>query len=204
MRGVNGAALAIGTILVIGCADLEQQGPPTPHHELGDPCGSATESCIDDNTVQRCVNNVWSAVDCDEACTSLGPAYIAGVCVEETCDCILADPTACTPGDTTCEGASAVGVCSDSQTWELAECDERCQDSGLTSLGCVESEDESAACWCSAEGTPCVPNTPAVCAGSSTLAECVGVRWVFDDCGSSCGGEAICVGWETPSYCECA
>ena len=204
MRRLELAVLAaVAAALVSGCVEFEHRGPPTPNHEIGDPCGAASDSCIDERTVQRCVNGVWTALDCDDVCTSSGPAYPTGVCVEETCECALADPNACIPGDTTCEGPSALSTCSDSQTWEITDCDEICQESGLTAVGCVEGFDEASACWCSSEGTPCDPTTSAICADSVTLAKCIRHKWVFEDCETSCAKGGICVGWETPSFCKC-
>lgn len=204
MRRVNSFSVTLAGLVVLllgSCMETEESGPPMFQHEIGDPCGSATESCIDEHTVQRCVDNIWAALDCDDVCVNLGPAYVSGACVDEVCECVLADPNACTPGDTVCMDPAAVSLCSESQTWEVSDCQAKCQESGLTSVGCVEGE-ETAACWCSAEGTPCDPNTPAVCADSVTLAVCIDDEWVFEDCALGCPA-GTCVGWKTPSFCNC-
>jgi len=186
-------------LLLLGC--VAEERPPWLY-DIGDPCRTAYRFCVDDSSVQRCVDDVWVLARCDQACSELGPAYLARGCAED-CLCELADPDGCTPREASCAGSDTVDVCSDSQTWDRFECGDVCAVVALESLGCI-TDDEAASCWCTAEGTPCEANSPPVCVDSMSVARCEGGSWVFAACATTCGAPAQCVAWATPPACECS
>ena len=199
------AAMLWLTFLGPGCA-AEEEDPPPRLLDVGDPCHTTIRYCVDDAAVQRCEDDIWTVETCDEVCAGLGSAYVADACVDDDCAGVLTDPGGCVPDETSCADANAVSICDELQVWETVNCDEVCEESGLLSLGCVDDAGEAASCWCTAEGTPCDPALPPVCADTATLARCQDGIWSFDDCGAACDDPAQgqCVAWATPSYCACS
>ena len=157
--------------------------------DIGDPCRTTTQVCVDDESVQICEDQSWALASCESICASLGPAWIADGC-EDGCVCMPANPDACTPGETICVDDDTIGVCDEMQAWEESACAERCATEGLSSAGCRTGDDvwmKPDACWCSIEGTACTNETSS-CVGGEVLASCVDGVWVFEDCGEGCSG----------------
>ena len=181
------------------------EGAPTPLLDIGDPCRSAAEICVDDELVEVCEDEVWAIVSCDQLCAELGPAWIGGGC-DDSCVCTPADPNGCTPGASTCVDDDRVGTCDETQTWEEVSCEELCADQGLNSAGCREGDamwmkpDE---CWCTTEGTTCSAGAEPNCVNDQILASCEGEVWVFEDCAQSCGGSGSCDPFAEVDICSC-
>jgi hypothetical protein len=138
----------------LGCTapENEDEYPPLLD-QPGDPCRSPYPTCLDDEMVRECVDEIWIDRSCDESCADIGPAMLSMGCVVEGplegCACIP-EPGACAPGMTACESASELGYCDGAQVWIVYDCDSLCASSLATpvSQGCVVDEDSEAACWC--------------------------------------------------------
>jgi hypothetical protein len=178
---------------------------PGERYEIGDPCRSPYLFCYDDASVQRCEDHAWAVASCETVCAERGPAWIADGCDdEEACVCVLVDAHGCTPGESACADEASVSVCSELQTWETTACAEPCAAMQLESLGCLPaSETEPAACWCTAESTPCPADAAPSCVDSSTLARCVDGLWAFEDCAATCPATGQCNPWGATASCEC-
>jgi hypothetical protein len=173
----------------------------------GAPCRGNDHRCVDEATVTRCEDDVLVETNCDIVCAELGPAWIADGCDGE-CVCTPADPSGCSPGETDCVNEQTLEQCDDSQVRHAIDCEQLCAANGLSSVGCSVTANEitgdlTAACWCSGEGTPCDPTSPAMCVDETSLATCEDGEWVFDDCAEICGAPSQCVAWQTPVACEC-
>ncbi len=185
-----------GLAVLLGCSE------PLPLlDDLGDPCRSAHDVCIDDDTVRSCESGVWVQRDCASVCAERGPAYEPAGCDRE-CVCELLDPSGCTPNETTCVDESRVAVCDATQVFQPHACSDVCADAGLAELGCREGDDGEASCWCTSEGTPCITSVPA-CVDDTTIATCEAGVWTFHACDAVCGGPAICDPFRQPAACTC-
>lgn len=182
--------------LTLGCTESE----PPLLDELGDPCRSAHDVCLDDDSVRSCESGVWAKRDCASVCAEIGPAYGPAGCDLE-CVCELLDPSGCTPSETTCVDEGTVAVCDDAQELQPSPCAEVCAAAGLDEVGCLE-DDGGASCWCTSEGTPCESSTPA-CVDDATIAVCEAGIWTFVACEAVCGGPATCDPFQQPAVCSC-
>jgi hypothetical protein len=195
----------IVALLVAAVSACEDEAVHPPRlDQIGDPCRTASRTCVDDDSVRRCEDGIWAVATCAQVCAELGPAYLADGC-EQDCVCILAEPDGCIPNETTCMDDDTLGTCSPTQAWEPSSCADRCAASQLASLGCFDSgveSDDPAGCWCTALGTPCGA-APASCVDDSTLAMCIDGNWVFEDCALLCDGPAECDPWLRPAACSC-
>lgn len=192
-------AAIFAVLLLFGCSE-----EPPRLIDLGDPCRSAGHVCVDDEMVEVCEDNVWALSSCEVVCSELGPAWIPDGC-EVQCECVLADPDGCTPGETLCVDESTVRTCSDTQAWQDATCQDVCAAEALNSAGCRMGDEmwmKPDACWCTSEGTPCADEEPA-CIDEQTLAHCEGDVWVFEDCTQSCGGAGVCDLFADTDTCAC-
>jgi hypothetical protein len=183
--------------LMLGCT--EREAPLL--YELGDPCRSAYDYCLDDESVQSCESGVWVERDCASVCAELGPAYAPAGCDRE-CVCELLDPSACTPSETTCVDEGTVGVCDEAQALQPTPCSDVCADAGLDEVGCLEDEGQ-ASCWCTSEGTACDPSSMSTCVDDATIAVCEAGAWAFVECDVVCGGPAACESLQQPAVCGC-
>lgn len=171
--------------------------------DVGDPCRGPQRFCVDEQSVRACVEDEWAIVDCEVVCNERGPAWVADGCAED-CVCILADPSGCSPAETTCADDETVEQCSDTQSWESFDCATLCIAMQLESLGCWPADaKQPASCWCTTEGTPCVADSQPTCVDGETLGSCEGGVWAYEDCVQVCGGPAACVPWTTPASCAC-
>lgn len=178
-------------------------GEPSLLLDVGDPCRAPQHFCADEVSLQRCVDDAWAIVDCEVVCSERGPAWVADGC-DDDCVCVLADPSGCTPDETTCADDDTVSQCSEAQTWESFDCATLCMQVQLESLGCLPADAEQpASCWCTTEGTPCAAQSQPTCVDGETLGSCNGGVWVYEDCGQVCGGPATCVPWTMPASCAC-
>lgn len=191
---------------MVACAEEAR-----PLDEPGDPCRSAGHICVGDDMALVCEDKVWELASCEEICAERGPAWIPNGCeLELHCECVLADPDGCTPGEAMCADESIVRTCSEAQEWEDAACDVLCAAEGLNSAGCrmgMGMDDEPwmtlDACWCTSEGTSCSGEEP-ICIDAQTLASCEADVWVFEDCAESCGGAAgVCDPFADTDVCVC-
>jgi hypothetical protein len=190
-------ALLLSLSLLIACTDVE-----IPLlDELGDPCRSAYDHCLDDDSVQSCEAGVWVERDCASVCAELGPAYGPAGCDRE-CVCELLDPSGCTPSETTCVDEGTVAVCDETQELQSIPCADLCADAGLNEVGCLEVE-EVASCWCTGEGTSCEPSSAPTCVDDATIATCEAGMWAFVECEAVCGGPATCDPFQQPAVCSC-
>jgi hypothetical protein len=175
----------------------------TPRSIAGFPCRGEHMLCADAANGMSCVDQVWTEVDCASVCAERGPAWVAAGCIQRSCLCEPADPSACTPGERRCIDESTVELCSDTQVLQTFACEDRCAEQGLASLGCMTRETDSHGdplydCWCTLDGTPCEPGTMPACVDEHTLGSCSNGVWRFDDCsmfGKQCvpwGGVAMC------------
>jgi hypothetical protein len=190
--------------LVFASLSACEDSRPSVLDQVGDPCRATHQTCFDDDSIQRCEDGVWAVADCQQVCAEVGPAYVADGCGDD-CVCVLADPNGCTPGETACMGADTLGTCSPMQGWESSSCEQRCAASQLGSIGCLDptvDSTDSAACWCTAEGTACSAAEP-TCVDDSTLGRCIDGVWVFQDCSVECGGLTQCDPWGSPAACAC-
>jgi hypothetical protein len=183
--------------VMLGCSDSE----PPLLYELGDPCRSAYDSCLDDDSVQSCESGVWVERDCAGVCAELGPAYGPAGCDQE-CVCELLDPSGCTPSETMCVDITTVAVCDDAQELQPTPCSDICADAGLDEVGCLEVDGEQS-CWCTSEGTPCEPSSMPTCVDDYTIATCEAGAWAFVECEVVCGGPAACDPFQQPAVCGC-
>lgn len=195
MRGRMLPGLVVS--LMLGCAEMT--APLL--EDLGDPCRSAYDFCLDDNSVQSCESGVWEKRDCASVCADLGPAYGPAGCDQE-CVCELLDPSGCTPTETTCVDEGTVAVCDEAQTLQATPCAEVCADAGLNEVGCLDIEGE-ASCWCTSEGTTCEPSSSPTCVDDATIATCEAGTWTFVECGVICGSPATCDPYQQPAACDC-
>lgn len=190
--------------MALSCSEAD----PAPRlDQPGDPCRGREHRCVDEHEVTRCESDILVETDCNEVCAELGPAWISDGC-DGKCVCVPADPAGCWPGEANCVNEQTLQRCRDSQTWEAIDCEERCAAMGVSSVGCIEQADEltgdsTADCWCSGEGKPCDPTTPALCVDDTSLAVCEDGSWVFQECAEICGTTSQCVPWQTPAFCEC-
>lgn len=186
-------------LLSSACGDVE----PVSLNDIGDPCRSDYSFCVDPSSVQRCEDGIWAVASCEAVCGELGMAYVSAGC-DETCDCVLADPEGCAPGDTVCASATEVSVCDDAQLWSNFDCGSVCAGSGFASLGCVaEAEDAAASCWCTSEGTACDTEDATICVDEAALAVCVDGIWMFQSCADICSGAGMCVPSADMHVCAC-
>jgi hypothetical protein len=184
--------------LMLGCTESE-----IPQlDQLGDPCRSAVDHCLDDDTVRSCESGVWVERDCASVCAELGPAYGPAGCDYE-CVCELLDPSGCTPSETTCVDAGTVAACDEAQELQASPCSDVCTDAGLNEVGCLEDDEGKASCWCTNEGTPCEPSSMPTCVDDATIAMCEAGTWAFVACETVCGGPAICDALQQPPVCGC-
>lgn len=184
--------------LLIACTDVE-----IPQlDKLGDPCRTAYDQCLDDDSVQSCEAGVWVERDCASVCAELGPAYGPAGCDRE-CVCELLDPSGCTPSETTCVDEGTVAVCDEAQQLQSSACADVCADAGLNEVGCLEVEEEEASCWCTSEGTPCDSSSAPTCVDDATIAMCEERMWAFVACEVACGGPAACDPYQQPAVCDC-
>ncbi|MEM6993353.1 MAG: hypothetical protein AAF721_22765 [Myxococcota bacterium] len=140
----------VTTALALALGGCKEDGPPAPQYtEEGDPCHTDFgKRCVDDGQVFHCVERAWTVSSCGELCVARGPAFVGGACVVgeyvEDCECALADPEGCMPGELRCTDSETIGECDDSQQWVEYACAELCEE-GQPSLGCSE---EPTACVC--------------------------------------------------------
>jgi hypothetical protein len=175
----------------------------------GDPCNSPYTACVDDESALSCEDRIWTVRSCDELCSRLGPSYVADGC-DGDCVCVPADPTACTPGQTSCIDDATLATCDEDQQTEALTCETVCATQGLASSGCLPAVELSpgiidpATCWCTHEGTPCDDAALPSCVDASTLARCSDGAWLFEPCASLCGrADAACDPWAQPAACAC-
>lgn len=168
---------------------------------LGDPCRSIYDFCLNDDSVRSCETGVWVERDCASVCSELGPAYVHVGC-EMECVCELLDPSGCTPSAATCVDEGTIGVCDEAQQLQPTPCSEVCADAGLNEVGCLEDEDK-ASCWCTSEGISCEPSSMPVCVGDATVAMCMAGMWAFVECEAICGRPATCSPYQRPAGCDC-
>lgn len=168
---------------------------------LGDPCRSAHDFCLDDDSVRSCEAGVWVERDCASVCAELGPAYAPAGC-EFECVCVLVDPSGCTPSEATCVDEGTVAVCDAAQELQPTPCSDICADAGLSEVGCLEDEGE-ASCWCTSEGTSCEPSSTPACVDDATIAVCEAGTWAIVECEVVCGGPATCDPFQQPAACDC-
>lgn len=192
------ASLSGLLLLITACTEIE---PAKPFDDLGDPCRTAYDICLDEDSVQTCEADVWVERDCEDVCAELGPAYVPGGC-EFECVCVLADPSGCTPSEAICVDAGTLGVCDETQELQPTPCSDVCSDAGLNEVGCLEDEGE-AGCWCTNEGTSCEPSSMPTCVGAATIAMCEAGTWAFVGCDTVCGGPATCDPLQQPPVCDC-
>lgn len=195
------AASILGALAcyLLACSDAEE---PTLLLNAGDFCHTNHRSCASDTSLRVCEERVWVQIECSQICSQRGPAWIAAGC-EGECQCVLADPDGCTPGQASCIDADTVQSCSDEQVQVETDCGERCAELGLESLACRADElTQTAACWCSIAGTACRSEPPR-CVDDSQLARCVAGSWQLEDCTQACGGVGVCDPFSTPSSCRC-
>lgn len=185
-------------ISLLACTD----GELARLDDLGDPCRSAYDVCLTDDSVRSCEAGVWVERDCASVCAELGPAYAPAGCDQE-CVCELVDPSGCTPSETTCVDPNTVAVCDQTQELQPTPCADVCADAGLTEVGCLEDDEGKAACWCTSEGTSCEPSTTPKCVDDATIATCESGTWSFAECAAICGGPAACDPFGQPAACDC-
>jgi hypothetical protein len=151
--------LRLATMLILaccGCAAPGDEYPPPPLDQPGDPCRSPYATCLDEETVRECVDQIWIDRSCEESCAELGPAMLSMGCEVDgplqRCVCIP-EPGSCAPGATACESDNELGTCGADQLWSVYDCDSLCESSLATpiSVGCMVDEEGVAACWCVAE-----------------------------------------------------
>lgn len=184
-------------MLLLGCSE-----PLVLLDDLGDPCRSAYDYCLDDDSVRSCESGIWVERDCASVCAEIGPAYGPAGCDRE-CVCELLDPSGCTPSEFTCVDESSVAVCDEAQVLQSTPCSEVCADAGLDEVGCLEDELGEASCWCTSEGTPCEPSSTSTCVDDSTIAMCEAGAWAFVGCEALCGSPAACDPFQQPAVCAC-
>jgi hypothetical protein len=146
--------LRLATLFILACCACgpEDEYPPLLD-QAGDPCRSPYPSCLDDEMVRECVDNVWVDRSCEESCAELGPAMLSIGCVIdgplESCACVP-EPGACAPATTACESDTELGYCDTEQVWVVYDCESLCASSLATpiSVGCMADEAGDAACWC--------------------------------------------------------
>jgi hypothetical protein len=187
-------------MLITACTD----GPPPLLDDLGDPCRSAHDVCLDDDSVRTCEGDVWVERDCASVCAELGPAYAPAGC-EWECVCALADPSGCTPSEATCVDAGTIGVCDEAQELQPTPCADVCTNAGLNEVGCLEDDEDEgkASCWCTSEGTSCEPSTMPTCVDDASIAMCEACTWTFLACEDVCGHPAACDTFAQPAVCGC-
>lgn len=183
--------------LLVACAESELP----LLDDLGDPCRSPYDVCLDDDSVRTCEAGVWVERDCASVCAELGPAYGPAGCDRE-CVCELLDPSGCTPDKATCMDEHTVAVCDQAQVLQPSACSDICADAGLNEVGCLEVEDQ-ASCWCTSEGTSCDPSSLPSCVDDVTLATCDTGIWTFVEYELLCGGPAVCNPFGQPAQCDC-
>jgi hypothetical protein len=170
--------------------------------QLGDPCRSAYDVCLDDDSVRSCEDGVWVERDCASVCAELGTAYGPAGCDRE-CVCELLDPSGCTPGEATCVDEGTVAVCDEVQQLQPTPCSEICADAGLHEVGCLTDEAGEASCWCTGEGTSCEASSAPACVDDGTIATCEAGTWTFFTCETVCGTPAACDPFRQPAACDC-
>lgn len=176
---------------------------PTWLLEAGDPCNTSYSFCLDDNSLLRCEERIWTQLPCSEFCSEQGPSWVAAGC-DDGCQCGLVEPEGCTPGETSCAGPDAIQTCSDEQTQVEMDCETVCTELELESLGCREGDQAQAgACWCTLEGTRCESDEPR-CVDAVRIARCIVDTWTFDDCSLDCEGIGECDPFTAPPACRCS
>jgi len=170
--------------------------------QLGDPCRSAYDKCLTDDTVRSCEAGVWVERDCASVCAELGPAYAPAGCDRE-CVCELVDPSGCTPSEATCVDEGTIAVCDEGQVLQPNSCSQICADAALHEVGCLTDVAGESACWCTSEGTGCEPSTTPQCVDQDTLGSCEGGIWTFVECSTICGAPAACDPFRLPAACGC-
>ncbi len=198
------APIVLLALATLACEDVI----PPKLYNTGDPCRTNRDFCIDDEITHVCEDNIWTEQSCDSVCAALGPSYLADGC-EQRCNCVLADPDACVPGETECVDDQTLGLCSELQTLETTSCAQICAATGREPVGCMAMpsdnpyEDEPAACWCTGEGTPCAASEAPSCVDETQIARCINEVWVFEDCAAGCEGAGFCDPWRSPPDCAC-
>ncbi len=197
-------AVAVTWVFVVGLGGCGEVDAPDqtdePTINAGEPCSWAHAVCMDEDTVLRCVDHVWTPDSCASYCPSLGPGVSAGMCrveldagePEQLCACTPADD-GCYPGQGACVDEDTISWCAGDWTWATSSCADECGALGQLSLGCSEGGD-AAACMCTLLGTPCDADVDApTCADASAVVACEGAQWALVDCGQDCGGGGACV-----------
>lgn len=148
--------IVVGLVLVAGGCD-EERAPRL--FEAGDPCHTnLLAECRGEGQLAHCVDRRWVVSSCAADCRALGAAVVDGACAEspdkiDRCECVVADPEGCTPGQLACEGDGSLRECDSTQQWITHSCEDLCEPIGV-SLGCRDAEEgiaenvTPAACLC--------------------------------------------------------
>jgi hypothetical protein len=197
--------LVAAVAMLMSCGDSRER-----LDQEGDPCRTVFGFCIDDEQAMLCIDEVWTARDCDEVCAAEAPGVVSDGCeatnqIEGDCVC-LPPPGGCTPGEAQCADDTQIDFCSDDWSWSSHLCTDVCAalPTHTISLGCDWDElTESASCSCTSAGTPCSDETP-VCIDDSTLASCEAGVWSWINCADSCNEDAFsCVPALGGASCTC-
>jgi hypothetical protein len=111
-------------------------------------------------------------------CANQGLASLG--CVEGECSCGV--PPQCDDGETHCQGANTVAICTDGQ-WVPTSCIVQCAEAGLASAGCVGS-----ACSCTDSPPECDEGAMS-CETAEVYAQCVAGTWKATPCAEVCDAQ---------------
>ena len=151
----------------------------TPSTELPPPCDEGAERCLDEASLERCLDGAWVVIDCTEPC---GGWVATPACVDDACQCL--DPTSCEDGELTCTGPDTLSTCVDGD-WTSTVCSLHCMNQGLASQGCEEG-----ACQCTSS-TPDCEEGATDCIAEHSLRRCEEGHWVSIACGQLCAESAL-------------
>lgn len=210
---MNARLLVVLGLWLGGCEGPNVDSGSDPELEIkeGDPCNWSNATCLDEHTLLRCLDRVWTPQSCDGYCASLGAGVSAGACEVEQelgdptqlCECRPA-PDGCYPRQGTCVDEDTISWCADDWTWQGSSCTSVCEAHSLLSLGCSELA-ELATCLCTQIGTTCDAQfDTSTCADGSTLVTCEAGLWTAVDCGQGCESGGTCApGASEEAGCVC-
>lgn len=141
-------------------------------------CTDGASTCQGADTLAVCVDGAWKTSVCSVTCAEQGLASLG--CVEGACSCGV--PPQCDPGETRCQGANTVAICTDG-AWVPTSCTVQCAEGGLASAGCVDD-----ACSCTDQPPEC-EDGEATCETSEVRAVCVDGQWQATPCAEACEAE---------------
>jgi len=185
---VRFAAPFQGCVVVLAAcqADERAAAESTDEREIGAPCSRQSRKCGEHGELIECQDGYWAEADCEQQCSDrewLGCREIEG-----SGSCMCGPRPASGPPPIWQEACLDANTLLECPTCAPSSCDDICaqDEPSSVSLGCFETDGDSASCLCRPDAVACADGSPPRCDGAVALATCEAGTWALESCVALC------------------